>query len=261
MVRPMREPRRPVARIDNHESTLREQTAGRDRRHASGDWTLAGISTAVLDGGDGAPIVLPARARGVCCQMDADASRTWCMTHRVVAPDLPAHGASQALDGAAGRRSGARLARRADRTHMPVGAGAGRDMYSAVRIAARFAVDRGDRLQSARPRGRAGPGPLPAGAEVRAHPARLPGAPDRAHVPPLHAPVLVRSRRPARADGRAAGSRFVAYNLELARGQSAKAGGPHVRELGMPRIPPAELARIAVPTTLIWGRQRRRGRA
>jgi pimeloyl-ACP methyl ester carboxylesterase len=33
-----------------------------------------------------------------------------------------------------------------------------------------------------------------------------------------------------------------------------------LRELGLPRIPPAELARIAVPTALIWGRQDRANR-
>ena len=31
-------------------------------------------------------------------------------------------------------------------------------------------------------------------------------------------------------------------------------------QLGAPAIPPAELARIAVPTTLIWGRQNHRVR-
>ena len=53
---------------------------------------------------------------------------------------------------------------------------------------------------------------------------------------------------------------FVAYNLELARAPSAKAAGRLMRELGLPRIPPAELARIAVPTTLIWGRHDRANR-
>ena len=33
-----------------------------------------------------------------------------------------------------------------------------------------------------------------------------------------------------------------------------------MRELGVPRIPPEDLARIAVPTTLIWGRHDRANR-
>ena len=47
---------------------------------------------------------------------------------------------------------------------------------------------------------------------------------------------------------------FVSYNLDLARAPSTKAAGRLFRALGVPRIPQEDLARIAVPTTLIWGR-------
>lgn len=50
---------------------------------------------------------------------------------------------------------------------------------------------------------------------------------------------------------------FVAYNVALARSPRAKAAGRLFRELGLPRIPPEELARISVPTALIWGRHDR----
>ena len=50
---------------------------------------------------------------------------------------------------------------------------------------------------------------------------------------------------------------FVAYNVELARSPKAKAAGRLFRTLGLPRIPPEELARISVPTALIWGRHDR----
>jgi pimeloyl-ACP methyl ester carboxylesterase len=50
---------------------------------------------------------------------------------------------------------------------------------------------------------------------------------------------------------------FVSYNLDLARGPSAKAAGRLFRSVGLPRIPREELARIEVPTHLIWGRQDR----
>ncbi len=46
----------------------------------------------------------------------------------------------------------------------------------------------------------------------------------------------------------------MSHNLEFARSPKAKAAGRLLRELGLPRIPPQDLARIAVPTTLIWGR-------
>ena len=46
-----------------------------------------------------------------------------------------------------------------------------------------------------------------------------------------------------------------AYNLDRARTPSLQAAQHSLMEqFGMPAIPPAELARIAVPTTLIWGR-------
>jgi pimeloyl-ACP methyl ester carboxylesterase len=43
--------------------------------------------------------------------------------------------------------------------------------------------------------------------------------------------------------------------LEQARRPENKAVGAILRKVGMPRIPPADLARINVPTALIWGRQ------
>ena len=48
---------------------------------------------------------------------------------------------------------------------------------------------------------------------------------------------------------------FEAYNLERARTPSVQAAlATLMEQLGIPAIPPADLARIAVPTTLIWGR-------
>jgi pimeloyl-ACP methyl ester carboxylesterase len=53
---------------------------------------------------------------------------------------------------------------------------------------------------------------------------------------------------------------FLAYSLERARGPNAKIAGRLFREFGIARIPPDDLARIAVPTTLIWGRHDRANR-
>jgi len=47
---------------------------------------------------------------------------------------------------------------------------------------------------------------------------------------------------------------------ELARTPSARIAGRLMRHLGLPRIPPGDLARIAVPTALIWGRHDRANR-
>jgi len=51
---------------------------------------------------------------------------------------------------------------------------------------------------------------------------------------------------------------FLAYMVDRARTPSVrKANRRLMRELGLRRIPPEDLARITVPTTLIWGRHDR----
>ena len=51
---------------------------------------------------------------------------------------------------------------------------------------------------------------------------------------------------------------FQAYYLDLARTPSVRAANRRLlRELGTRPIPPEELARIGVPTALIWGRHDR----
>jgi pimeloyl-ACP methyl ester carboxylesterase len=48
---------------------------------------------------------------------------------------------------------------------------------------------------------------------------------------------------------------FAAYNLDRARTPKAKTAlRTLMGQLGVPPIPPTDLARICVPTTLIWGR-------
>jgi len=53
---------------------------------------------------------------------------------------------------------------------------------------------------------------------------------------------------------------FASYNVDLAQGPGSKAVGRMLREVGIPRIPDSDLARISAPTTLIWGRQDRANR-
>ena len=139
--------------------------------------TLAGVSTAVLEGGDGPPMVLlhgPGEFAAKWMRVIPELVKT----HRVVAPDLPGHGASGVDGGHLDGDRMARLARRADRAHLPVAAGAGGPR---ARRGHRGPLRHrpGRPAQRARARGHAGPEPLSARAEVRAHPGRLPGATDR----------------------------------------------------------------------------------
>ena len=81
--------------------------AGRDPGHRATASELAGVSTAVLEGGDGPPMVL-LHGPGEFAAQWLPVIPTWCGTHRVIAPDLPGHGASAAPAEPTRRRPGAR---------------------------------------------------------------------------------------------------------------------------------------------------------
>ena len=212
---------------------------------------LAGVSTAVLEGGDGPPIVL----------LQAEFAAVWMRvipelvtTHRVIAPDLPGLGAF------GGVRRSSRCQQRPDvarRTHRA-------DLSDPARAGGEGAL----------------PAPLPLGSRsstatvidrlvlVDAH------GLDRYRPAPGMAltfiGVLLRPTERGLQRGfrrycfvdldrvRAEmGERYewmAAYALDRFRTPSVKAA---MRSLGRqlaPAIPSRELARIAVPTTLIWGR-------
>ena len=48
---------------------------------------------------------------------------------------------------------------------------------------------------------------------------------------------------------------YMSYSLDLARSPRAKAMRQLMRDVGLPPVAADQLARIGVPTTLIWGRQ------
>ena len=52
----------------------------------------------------------------------------------------------------------------------------------------------------------------------------------------------------------------VPFTLRLKLPANYEIAGRLFREFGIPRLPPDDLARIAVPTTLIWGRHDRANR-
>ena len=153
---------------------------------------VAGVSTAVLEGGAGPPILL-LHGPGDFAGMWMRVIPNLVTTYRVVAPDLPGHGTSELVDGrldADGLR--AWLSGLIERTcpSPPVLVGhvlGGGDRGSLRRESQRPA-------QSTGAGGLAGVGSLPPRAEVCAHNAGVPDAPDRSYVHPLHAAVFVRPR-------------------------------------------------------------------
>jgi pimeloyl-ACP methyl ester carboxylesterase len=216
---------------------------------------LAGVSTALLESGEGPPVVLlhgQGGWSGMWLPVVADIKAT----HRVIAADLPGLGGSELPDGPP---DAARVLAWLDalvRHTCPappalVGASLG------ASIAARFAIAHPDRvsrlvLVDAGSLGRFRPAPGVVLALIRflARPS------ERTQEGFLRQiavdPGKVRARMGERWDA------SQAYNLDRARTPSVRAANRRMlKELGTKAIPPEELARIAVPTTLIWGRQDR----
>ena len=197
---------------------------------------LAGVSTAVLEGGDGPPDRPPARPGGVRGQVDAgDPGSRDEQSRRSSRPAGP-----RRLRGAgrpAGRRPRARVARRADRADLPVAAHATWGTCSAARSRPASPPRSGRSTRQAGAGGHAG--------------ARVDFSRRRGSLSPwvgfLARPTEGSYNRFMRQcsfdlDGlrEQMGERwdpFVSYNLNLARAPSAKAAGRLMRELGVPQDP------------------------
>jgi pimeloyl-ACP methyl ester carboxylesterase len=213
---------------------------------------LAGVSTAVLEGGTGPPVVL-LHGQGGWAGMWLPVAADLMRRHRVVAPDLPGLGASTVPGGPPdAARVLAWLAALVERTCPEPPALVGASLGAA--IAARSAIAHPDRLSrlvlvAAGGLGRFRPAPGVVLALVRfiARPSERTqrGFLRQVAVDPARARALM---------GEDAG----AYGLELARTPSVRAANRRLlRELGTRPIPPERLAAIAVPTALVWGRQDR----
>jgi pimeloyl-ACP methyl ester carboxylesterase len=218
---------------------------------------LAGISTSLLEGGDGPPLVLlhgPGEFAGKWLRVLPDLVET----NRVVAPDLPAHGASEVPSSAPSTELLLEwlddlIERTCPRPPTLVGHVLG------GAIAARYAVQRSPRLQSLVLVDTLGL------ARFRPRPAFAAGLIGFQVRPSERSYERFMRQCSADLDGLRSemGDRwepFVAFNLETARGPGAKAIGRMLRKVGLPVIPPADLERISVPTSLIWGRQDRANR-
>jgi len=216
---------------------------------------LAGVSTAVLEGGDGPPVVL-LHGQGGWSGMWMPVIADLVTTHRVVAPDLPGLGASEVPDGPPdAARVLAWLGELIQHTCPSPPALVGASLGAS--IAARFAIAHPDRLTrlvliGAGSLARFRPAPGVALALIRfiARPGERTqdGLLRQVTVDPSRVRALLGERWEA----------SQAYNLDRARTPSVRAANRRLlRELGTKTIPPHELARIAVPTSLIWGRHDR----
>jgi pimeloyl-ACP methyl ester carboxylesterase len=210
---------------------------------------LAGVSTAVLEGGDGPPIVL----------LQGEFAAVWMLvipelvtTHRVIAPDLPGLGASEVSDGPPDADSalmwlGELIETTCASPPVLVGKNAG------GALAARFAIDHSDRIDRlvlvdtyGLARYRPAPGMALSFVRVLLRPT------ERGLERGFRHCFLDLDR--VRAE---MGERYewiAAYALDRFRTPTVKAAMRSLMRQLASAIPSRDLDRIAVPTTLIWGR-------
>jgi pimeloyl-ACP methyl ester carboxylesterase len=214
---------------------------------------LAGISTAVLEGGEGLPVIFlhgPGEFGAKWMRVIPDLVRT----NRVIAPDLPGHGASGVPDGAldAGRML-AWLDELIKRTCESPPVLVGHLLGGA--IAARYASEYTDRLSRLVLVGSLGLGKFRPSPRLAAALVRFMVRPSERSSERLWQRCTVNL---AGVQGQM-GERwdtFEAYYVDRARENSGKrALRSLMGSVGTPVIAAAELARIVVPTTLIWGRE------
>lgn len=216
---------------------------------------LNGVSTALLEAGEGPPVVL-LHGFGEYAPRWSHAIKGLAATHRVIAPDLPGHGASDVID-------------RPPDTELVLGwlddliecacpsppALVGRNLGGA--IAARFAVERGNRLSKLVFSGTLGltafqPAPdlMQAMTDFLSNPTEE-----------THDDLWRRCAFDLDSMRRRMGEEWTwvkAYDLDQARTPKFQAVQQGLLErFALPAIPPEDLARIAVPASLIWGRHDR----
>jgi pimeloyl-ACP methyl ester carboxylesterase len=211
---------------------------------------LAGVATAVLEGGDGPPIVLlQGEFAAVWMRVIPELVRT----HRVIAPDLPGLGASEVSDGPPDAKTvlswlGELIEQTCAIPPVLVGKGPG------GALAARFAIEHSDRIDRlvlvdthGLDRFRPAPGMALSFIGVLLRPT------ERGLQRGFRHYCFTDLDR-VRAE---MGERYewmAAYALDRFRTPSVKAAMRSLMRQLAAAIPSEELDRIAVPTTLIWGR-------
>ncbi len=218
--------------------------------------SLNGIATAVLDGGaDGTPVVL-LHGPGACGAQWARSIRALVPTHRVIAPDLPGHGATAMFDGVPDpARVSGWLEDLIDCTCAVPPVLVGHTLGGAV--AAHFASTHGDSVAALVL--------VDALGLVEFSPTQAFGSALHAF---LSAPTALSHDRlwsQCLFDAAAVAKRFgeewaliKAYSLACAQQPERLAAlGALMAQFGLPAISPATLKAIKPPTTLIWGRHDR----
>jgi pimeloyl-ACP methyl ester carboxylesterase len=213
---------------------------------------LNGISTAVLEGGNGPPVVL-LHGPGEYGAKWLRVIPNLVTTHRAIAPDLPGHGASELMDGALDTdRVIGWLDDLVERTCATPPVLVGQILGGA--IAARFACDRSERLSKlvlVDALGLAAFEPAPDFSRALSEFNSEPTEDTHDRLWNLCAFDFDSLRKGLGEQWES----IKAYNLDRALAPSLQASQHALMEqFGMFGIPSTDLAKITVPTTLIWGR-------
>jgi pimeloyl-ACP methyl ester carboxylesterase len=212
---------------------------------------LGGIPTAVLEGGAGPPLVL-LHGPGEFAAKWFTVIPDLVATRRVIAPDLPGHGASGSGGAIEGERVRAWLGELIARTCPAPPALVGQIVGGA--IAARFASRSGERVERLVLVDALGLAAFRPAAEFGSALGRFLESPTAGTLDGLWA----RCAFDLDAMRERLGDRWPplrAYALDRAKAPTARAAMQSLMAtFGMPAIPEAELEAIAVPTFLIWGR-------
>jgi pimeloyl-ACP methyl ester carboxylesterase len=213
---------------------------------------VAGISTALLDGGEGPPVVLLHGPLGSAVHW-MGVIPGLARNHRVIVPDLPGHGASELIDGDLSiQHVLAWLGELIWRTCVAPPVLVGQLLGGA--IAARFAIEQGSRLSRLVLVDTFGLQPMQLPPQFAQALAGFLADPD-AHT---HRSLWRHCSFDLEALRERLGPRwdpFEAYNIERARAPEVQAAVSRLMaQFAASAIAPESLARIGVPTALIWGR-------
>ncbi len=213
--------------------------------------SLAGIFTAVLESGEGPPVILLHGPSGYAAHWMRIIPEL-ASTHRIIAPDLPGHGASEFHPSMDVERTLMWLKELIDRTCRSAPVLVGHLLGGA--IAARFAAQQNSeisRLVLVDAFGLTPFRPAPDFAQALAEFLERPSEQAHRNLWRYCAFDFERMRKAMHAQWQP----FEAYNVERARAAGAIANlSTLMATIGIPAIPPSQLELIAVPTTLIWGR-------
>jgi pimeloyl-ACP methyl ester carboxylesterase len=220
--------------------------------------TLAGVTTAVLEGGAGPPVVL-LHSAGEFAALWAPVIPDLVTTHRVIVPDLPGHGASAVTGGVlTADRVLAWLDELIENTCPSPPTLAGHGLGGA--IAARFGAakaDQADRVAALVLVDALGLAPFEPVASFGTAMHRFLEQPTEHTRDDLFEQCFfdlgqVREQLGGR------WAAIAAYALDRARSSAQRSAlDALMPDFGFPAIASADLARIVVPTTLIWGRHDR----